>query len=206
MSIYKPTWLYIKQHTKTGLKYFGKTTRADPTKYLGSGTYWKNHLKIHGHEIITVWCELFYDKDLLVEEATAFSRSHDITNSDNWANLTPEHGLSGAMIGNIPHNKGKKMSNAYKEKLALAMIKVRSNSDWLENNRTKQKLAWQDPIKRENRLKNRKPHSDEIKKIQSAESTKSNIRTWADPLIRAKRIAGIKRAAAVKKAAKLQRP
>ena len=26
---FKPTWLYIKQHNTTGLKYFGKTTK-DP--------------------------------------------------------------------------------------------------------------------------------------------------------------------------------
>jgi hypothetical protein len=26
-SIYKPTWLYIKRHTITGLKYFGKTVQ-----------------------------------------------------------------------------------------------------------------------------------------------------------------------------------
>jgi hypothetical protein len=31
---FKPTWLYIKQHTVTGLKYFGKTTR-NPEKYKG---------------------------------------------------------------------------------------------------------------------------------------------------------------------------
>ena len=35
-----PTWLYIKQHNITKLKYFGKTVRKDPIKYKGSGTYW----------------------------------------------------------------------------------------------------------------------------------------------------------------------
>ena len=37
----KPTYLYVKQHNKTGLKYFGKTTKKDPLKYKGSGLYWK---------------------------------------------------------------------------------------------------------------------------------------------------------------------
>ena len=37
----KPTYLYIKQHSVTKLKYFGKTTKKDPVKYLGSGIYCK---------------------------------------------------------------------------------------------------------------------------------------------------------------------
>ena len=36
MSIYQPTWLYVKQHPVTGLKYFGKTTQ-NPYRYKGSG-------------------------------------------------------------------------------------------------------------------------------------------------------------------------
>ena len=36
---FKPTFLYIKQHTVTGKLYFGKTTQ-NPETYLGSGTYW----------------------------------------------------------------------------------------------------------------------------------------------------------------------
>jgi len=40
---FQPTYLYIKQHTKTGKLYFGKTGN-DPEKYLGSGTRWKRHL------------------------------------------------------------------------------------------------------------------------------------------------------------------
>jgi len=37
VDIMKPTYLYIKEHSKTGLKYFGKTTKSDPTVYDGSG-------------------------------------------------------------------------------------------------------------------------------------------------------------------------
>lgn len=33
-----PTYLYVKQHTITGLKYFGKTIK-DPYVYPGSGTH-----------------------------------------------------------------------------------------------------------------------------------------------------------------------
>ena len=60
---FTPTWLMIKKHKITGLKYLCKTTGKDPIKYLGSGTYWKRHLKEHGTEVETVWCQLFENKD-----------------------------------------------------------------------------------------------------------------------------------------------
>jgi len=41
MKKYKPSYLYIKKHNETGLKYFGKTTQ-DPYTYQGSGTDWWN--------------------------------------------------------------------------------------------------------------------------------------------------------------------
>lgn len=41
----KPTYLYIKEHDITGLKYLGKTI-ADPYSYLGSGKYWKDHKRM----------------------------------------------------------------------------------------------------------------------------------------------------------------
>lgn len=50
MTIYT---LYVKTHKKTGLKYLGQTTQADPFKYPGSGIDWKTHLKEFGHEIHT---------------------------------------------------------------------------------------------------------------------------------------------------------
>ena len=61
--------------------------------------------------------------------------------------------------------------------------------------------VWDDPVKRNNLLKNRKPHTDDIKQLQSAASTLSNKNSWADPVVRAKRIAGIKAAIAKKEAA-----
>lgn len=42
-------YLYVKQHSITGLKYFGKTVR-DPNTYFGSGTYWNRHIDKHGRE------------------------------------------------------------------------------------------------------------------------------------------------------------
>ena len=101
MTIY-PTVLYIKQHSITKKKYFGKTTK-DPYKYKGSGEYWKDHIKKHGKEhVITLWVsEPYIDKDTIVEFALSFSKEHNIVDSDLWANMKPENGLDGGatMIG-----------------------------------------------------------------------------------------------------------
>lgn len=104
---FTPTWLYIKQHNKTGLKYFGKTTR-DPNKYVGSGKYWKDHLKTHGKDITHVWCELFTDKTQIMEFASLFSELNDIVNAtDNkgkkiWGNVIPENGIDGGGNAGLP--------------------------------------------------------------------------------------------------------
>lgn len=91
-----PTYLYIKQHSVTGLKYLGKTTR-NPYKYLGSGKHWIRHYKKHGKEhIITLWVsEVFTDKSLLTEFSLFVSEEYNIVNSKEWANLKPENGLDG---------------------------------------------------------------------------------------------------------------
>lgn len=95
MAEFKPTWLYIKQHADTGLKYFGKTTKSDPNTYSGSGIRWTRHLAKHGKNIITVWTHLFNDKESLVEYAVNFSKENNIVNSTEWANLKIEDGLMG---------------------------------------------------------------------------------------------------------------
>ena len=134
MSIYKPTWLYIKQHNQTGLKYFGKTTKDDPIKYLGSGKRWVNHLKVHGNDVSTVWCQLFENKEELTLYALTFSAKNDIVKSKDWANLKPEDGLWG---GGIPghkqtpehvesrakHVRGRKHSAEEREKMVVARNK-----------------------------------------------------------------------------------
>ena len=95
MTIY-PTFLYIKQHSITGIKYFGKTTK-DPYKYNGSGKHWKRHIKKHGSEHIkTIWVsEPFIDSELISEYALTFSKEHNIVESKDWANLMEENGLAG---------------------------------------------------------------------------------------------------------------
>lgn len=67
-------YLYIKQHTVTGLKYFGKTITKDPIKYNGSGTHWIRHINKHDRRhIITVGLWMFYDQEECTEFALKFS-------------------------------------------------------------------------------------------------------------------------------------
>jgi hypothetical protein len=127
----KPIFLYIKQHTKTGLMYFGKTYK-DPEKYLGSGTYWLNHINQHGKEyVINLWYCLFTDENSLTEFAKSFSEENDIVNSDLWANLAIENGTDGGPRENnylkeynkLPRSKehGNAISSALKGKITSYM-------------------------------------------------------------------------------------
>jgi len=118
--------LYIATHNKTGLKYFGKTTRyfdkKELLKYKGSGTYWNNHLKVHGDDV-TMEIYGIYKKSEVKEVALKFSEENNIVEALNesgerkgkkvWANLTPENGLDGGAT-----NKGKKMSEIQKIKIS----------------------------------------------------------------------------------------
>lgn len=121
MHIYRPTWLYIKQHNVTGLKYFGKTACEDPVKYKGSGLHWQRHIKKHGNDVTTTLCQLFNDRGLLTAYATAFSDQHNIVESDEWANLKSENGLDGGFDKLSPEiiQKGvdsRKSKNSYVRK------------------------------------------------------------------------------------------
>jgi hypothetical protein len=169
---YKPTWLYIKQHNVTGLKYFGKTVKADPFKYRGSGDHWKSHLKKHGNDVTTIWSQLFESKEELVEYALKFSEENNITESEEWANLKPENGLDGGCTGTIRSestrkrlseaNLGKKQSEETKQKRAKSNIGKHSIP---KSDECKQR------IKDARKLQVMTPHSDETKAKMSKSHT-----------------------------------
>jgi hypothetical protein len=105
MKKFYPTYLYVKTHNTTGLKYFGKTTKSNPHTYKGSGDYWLKHLKIHGKDISTEIIGFFEDKDECVATALKFSEDNNIVNALNedgkkiWANQIIENGLDGGDTG-----------------------------------------------------------------------------------------------------------
>jgi hypothetical protein len=114
----KPTYLYIKQHSITGLKYFGKTTTKDPYKYKGSGVDWIPHLKEYGseHVITTIIFGPCTDSEAISEFAISFSRDNNIVTSNLWANRKIETGLDGGGVaGSTRSTKTKqKMSDTKK--------------------------------------------------------------------------------------------
>ena len=89
----------------------------------------------------------------------------------------------------------------YRKKHSESMKRVCNTPEARERNSNDMLAAWKDPAKKKNLLKNRRPPTDEIRKIQSTSSTEANKKSWADPAVREKRIAGIKAAIAKKKAA-----
>lgn len=99
-------YLYEKQHRKTGLKYFGKTTKPSVESYKGSGTYWLNHLRVHGNDIDTNHVWEFVDADECERFALKYSEENDIVNSKAYANLQPENGRDGVVVGSVPWNAG----------------------------------------------------------------------------------------------------
>jgi hypothetical protein len=100
-------YLYVKQHSITGLKYFGMTKQKDPFKYLGSGKYWKLHLNKHGSNIQTLEVWGFDNQEMCTEFALKFSEQNNIAESDKWANLKLENGSDGGdcVSNKIPMNK-----------------------------------------------------------------------------------------------------
>jgi hypothetical protein len=103
--------LYVVTHNKTGLKYFGKTTRYHTKEelqkyYHGSGTYWKRHLKKHGDDVTMF---LYYQSESRIEirdVALQYSYMWNIVKNKDYANLVSENGTDGIPPGTPPHNKG----------------------------------------------------------------------------------------------------
>jgi len=126
-SMFTPTYLYVKQHRITKLKYFGKTTK-DPYSYLGSGTKWTRHISKHGKEHVeTIWVKLFCNREELTLFAQKFSEENDIVESSTWANLCPENGIDGGFRTNSGKNFQVLNSKPRSETHKLAISQSRKN-------------------------------------------------------------------------------
>lgn len=104
-------YLYIKQHSITGLKYFGKTA-SSPFNYDGSGIRWINHINKHGREHIKTLDVFGFDiQEEATEFALKFSSDNDIVESLEWANLIPENAKDGGGNIGIPASENSKLKN-----------------------------------------------------------------------------------------------
>jgi hypothetical protein len=94
--IFIPTYLYVKTHNITGLKYFGKTIK-DPFKYKGSGKWWSHHIQKHGYNVTTNIIGYYTIEVECINAALQFSQQNNIVESTEWANLMPENGINGGL-------------------------------------------------------------------------------------------------------------
>ena len=160
------TYLYIKQHEITGLKYFGKTTK-NPETYLGSGKYWKKHIKKYGQNFVkTIWYQLFIDKNELIQYALDFSKRNNIVNSKEWANLKEENGLDGGM------KKGWWTEDQLKNNSEYQLKYYQEHPEKRQILSKKAKEYW-DNLSEEEKTK-RKEHFAQIRKLSSG----SKGKTW----------------------------
>lgn len=165
----KLTYLYVKVHRKTGLKYFGKTVR-DPFKYPGSGKYWRRHLKVHDNDVHTFVLGTFDNEVSCVGWATLFSKFYSITESNDWANLRDENGRDGAPVG----HEGHKFSTEELAKISSASRQLWQTPKIVEQIKKSQKASWTPERKAVQRELNkaawtperRKQHSERIKQLR----------------------------------------
>jgi len=169
-----PTYLYIKQHSITGLKYFDKTTEKDPVKYTGSGTHLSRHTKKHSRKhVVTLWYCLFYEKEELTKFSLMCSEMWDIVQSEEWANEMIEDGLNGWQTGknNPSHNMTDEQKyncgNAFRGKKRpehANIVSGKNNGNYKDGKRTKEYTIKEKNRKDELRkLKNKKFLFNEIK-------------------------------------------
>lgn len=132
--------LYVKIHNKTGLKYFGKTTKTDPHKYIGSGKYWKKHIQKHGYDVTTTIIGEFFDIEECTQFAINFSKEHHIVESEEWANLTIENGRDGAPSGHVGH----KFTKEEREKISQSSKARWEDSEYRNKMSEIHKKRWKD--------------------------------------------------------------
>lgn len=131
-----PTYLYIKQHDITKKLYFGKTIN-DPETYPGSGSHWRNHIRIHGRKHVkTLWYCLFYDEETINEFALLCSKQWNIVESIEWLNKINEDGKGGgAPKGTPSHMKGTTHTEESKEKNRIAHLGKKDSPETIEKKR-----------------------------------------------------------------------
>lgn len=108
------TYLYVKTHRKTGLKYLGKTKSTDPHSYKGSGGIWKSHIKEFGYDVETVILRECHSNQEVNEWGRHYSELWNIVESEEWANQIPETGGGGSYSEQSRKNISEKLKGRKK--------------------------------------------------------------------------------------------
>jgi len=128
------TYLYLKTHNKTGLKYLGKTV-TDPYTYLGSGKRWRRHLAKHGNDITTKVLLETEDTQELSSVGLYYSTLWNIVEDDGFANMRPETGDGGDTSDCEAYKEGIKMrdTSGAKNSMYGRSAIVEQNIRWYNN-------------------------------------------------------------------------
>jgi len=161
------TYLYLKTHRVTGLKYLGKTTQ-DPYKYKGSGLRWTRHLAKHGNDVSTLILFESEDKQQIKNQGQYYSNLWNVVNDQSFANMRPETGDGGDMSMCQSWHDGvkKRDTSGSKNSMFGRSAVVENNLKWYNNGTeniyvsegTQSELFVSGRI-----IKYKKPHTEETK-------------------------------------------
>jgi hypothetical protein len=125
------TYLYLKTHNITGLKYLGKTVQ-DPFSYKGSGKRWIHHLNKHGNDVTTIILLETENNETLKEQGIRYSELWNIVDNPEFANMRPETGDGGDTSA----------SENYKESIKNRDTSGTNNGMYGRSAVTENKLKW----------------------------------------------------------------
>lgn len=157
------------------------TTKNDPFKYLGSGKYWKRHLKKYGKDITT---EILFEtesKDEFVEKGIYYSNLFNIVEDESWANLRIECGDGGDTVSdkiwitnetvNKYHPKKENIPDGWRKGRVGTVF-----SDPIKQSKFAKKARYNDSIlKKENEEEYNRIQKEKGKKISELKKGKPNI-------------------------------
>ena len=142
------TYLYVKTHNRTGLKYLGKTIQ-NPYKYKGSGVYWCRHLSKHGNDVTTEILKECQTDDEVKYWGQYYSDLWNVVDDTVWANLKPETGEGG--FGKMAVSTKEKIKQ-YQESKVWTETAIQSRlENCLKNANARKGKSWTD-AHRESRL------------------------------------------------------
>ena len=132
--------LYKITNVVDGRFYIGKHGGVTQSNYWGSGIVLKNHIKKHGRKNLKYEILVISDQQYIYDLEKAYVDDEFLKANPNCINLVK--GGMGGNLGDVPHNKGKKMSPEFCEKLRIAKTgKPSLRKGYVTSEETKQKIS-----------------------------------------------------------------